>query len=162
MRSNKSTEMKIASVINRLSFILLIFSLVPSFIHDQIHQPQLLVPFIKTPPVIDGKLNDAAWRSSTELSQFVEWSLDNYVHDPVTVFLSYDERNLYIAFRNSDPAAMELNTSVRPRGPRDTFLWGRDHALVRIRSGDVSLQLIGDPKGTMADWKNDEIKWNGN
>src|SRR5688572_25889896 len=139
--------MKIAFV-NRLLLIVLISSLMPSFIHAQIHQPQLLVPYIKIPPVIDGKLNDAAWRSSTALSQFVEWSLDSYVHDPVTVFLSYDDRNLYVAFRNSDPMAMELNTSVRPKGPKDTFLWGRDHALVRIRNGDVSLQLIGDPKGT--------------
>jgi hypothetical protein len=153
--------MKIASATIRLSFILLIFFLMPSIINAQVHRPQLLVPFIKTPPVIDGKLNDAAWRSSTELSQFVEWSLDNYVQDPVTVLLSYDDRNLYVAFRNSDPAATELNTSVRSRGPRDTFLWGRDHALVGIRNRDVSLQLIGDPKGTMADWKDNEIKWNG-
>jgi hypothetical protein len=134
----------------------------PSVIHAQIHRPQLLVPFIKTPPVIDGKLNDTAWRSSSELTQFVEWSLDSYLQDPVTVFLSYDDRNLYVAFRNSDPSAMELNRSIRPKRPRDTFLWGRDHAQIGITRGDVSLKLIGDPKGTVADWKDDEIKWNGN
>jgi hypothetical protein len=154
--------MKTKILLTRLYSLILISTFIPYTLKAQIHQPQLQIPFTKTPPVIDGKLTDAAWQKSTELSEFVNWSLDSYVKDSVTVFLCYDEKNLYIAFRNSDPAAEDLNKTVNPKGPRDTFLWGRNHVMVEIRNRDVSLQLMADPKGTMTDFKNNDIKWNGN
>ena len=92
----------------KLVLIFLISTLLPSLSQAQLHQPQLQVSFTKSPPLIDGKLNDATWQGSTELSEFVNWSLDSYVKDAVTVFLCYDEKNLYVAFRNSDLAAEKL------------------------------------------------------
>ncbi|MBK8881977.1 MAG: DUF4091 domain-containing protein [Bacteroidales bacterium] len=127
-----------------------------------IHQPQLQIPRIKTAPVIDGKLNDAAWQKSTELSEFINWSLDSYIRDAVTVSLCYDEKNLYVAFRNTDPEAGNLNKAVSPKGPWDTFLWGRNHVSVGIVNKDISVRMMADPKGTQTDWKNDDIAWNGN
>jgi len=154
--------MKTKKVFIRLFLTILISALMPSLIKAEVHKPQLQIPLTKTPPVIDGKLNDASWRRSTVLSEFINWSLDNYIKDSVTVFLCYDEKNLYIAFRNSDPAANDLNKTVDPKGPRDTFLWGRNHVKVGIGNKDVSIQLMADPKETMTDWKNNDIKWNGN
>ena len=154
--------MKRKNVLIRLFVLILISALVPWPLSAQIHQPQLQIPLTTSAPVIDGKLNDAAWQRSTELSEFVNWSLNSYIKDTVTVFLCYDEKNLYISFRNSDPAAENLKRTVSPKGPRDTFLWGRNHVMVAIRNKDVSLQLMADPKETMTDWKNDDIKWNGN
>jgi hypothetical protein len=153
--------MKTNIYITKLGFSLLILTLMSSILKAEIHQPQLQIPLIETPPVIDGKLTDASWDRSTELSEFVKWSRDSYIKDPVTLFLCYDEKNLYIAFRNNDPKAGELNTTVNPKGPRDTFLWGRNHARVGIRYKDNYIQLMADPKGTMTDWKNNDIKWNG-
>ena len=127
-----------------------------------IHSPQLQIPHIKTAPVIDGKLNDATWQKSAELSEFINWSLDSYIKDDVSVFLCYDDKNLYVAFRNADPAAGDLNRTVSPKGPWDTFLWGRNHVSVGIGNKDISVRLMADPKGTMTDWKNDDIAWNGN
>jgi hypothetical protein len=154
--------MKRKMFLTRIFLPILISSLFSSLAESQIHQPQLQIPFIKTPPVIDGKLNDSTWQRSTELSEFINWSLDSYIKDSVTVFLCYDEKNLYIAFRSSDPAAQDLNKTVNPKGPRDTFLWGRNHVKVVIGIKDISLQFMADPKGTMTDWKNNDIKWNGN
>jgi len=154
--------MKTKIVLTRLAFSMLISVLVPSTIRAEIHQPQLQIPLVKTPPVIDGKLTDASWQKSVELSDFIIWSLDRYVKDAVTVFLCYDEKNLYIAFRSTDPAAGDLSKTVSPKGPRDTFLWGRNYVLVGIGNTDVSLQLMADPKETMTDWKNNDINWNGN
>ena len=149
--------MKTRIVFNRLVFLILVFAALPLIGEARIHQPELQIPFTKTTPLIDGKLDDAAWKSSTELSEFVNWSLDSYSKDAVSVFLCYDEKNLYIAFRNADSAAGELNQVVDPNRPRDTFLWGRNHALVGIDYKGVTLQLIADPKETMADWKNNDI-----
>ena len=127
----------------------------------QIHQPVLQVPFINTAPLIDGKIIDAPWQKAAVLTEFVNWARNSYIKDPVTVFICYDEKNIYIAFRNSDPEAGELFKSVNPKGPRDTFLWGRNHALVGITYKDVHIQVMADPKGTMTDWKDGDIKWNG-
>ena len=110
---------------------------------------------------MDGKLNDASWEKSVELSDFIIWSRDSYVKDAVTVFLCHDEKNLYIAFRSIDPAAGDLTKTVSPKGPRDTFLWGRNYVMVGIGNKDVSLRLMADPKETMTDWKNNDINWNG-
>ena len=57
----------------------------PHFPDAAIHQPRLQIPHTTTPPLIDGKLNDAAWQKSTELSEFINWSLDSYIKDAVSV-----------------------------------------------------------------------------
>lgn len=105
--------------INSIRFFLLLF--IPGFLlpyaRAQIHQPQLQVPSIKTAPVSDGKIIDPTWQQAAMLTDFVNWSLDSYIKDSVTVYICYDERNIYVAFRNSDPEAGELNRSVRPKGP---------------------------------------------
>ena len=144
-------------------FILVILILAAGFncLNAQIHQAQLHIPLIKTAPVIDGKLNDQSWQRSTQLTEFINWALDTYIIDAVNVYMYYDEKNLYIAFRNSDPAAPDLNRIVDSKGPRDSFLWGRNHVMVSIRNKDISIRLQADPKGTMTDWKNSDLSWNG-
>ena len=154
--------MKSKTVQIRFFLTLLISAVMTSVTIAAIHSPQLQIPRTKTAPVIDGKLNDAAWQKSTELSEFINWSLDSYIKDNVSVFLCYDEKNLYVAFRNADPAAGDLNRIVNPKGPWDTFLWGRNHVSVGIVNKEISLRLMADPKGTQTDWKNDDIAWNGN
>jgi len=146
----------------RLLFIIIISVLSASFIRAQIHKPYLQVPLIKSAPVIDGNLSDVSWQKAAELSEFVNWSLDSYIKDPVTVYLYFDEKNLYVAFRNSDTEAGALNQTVSPKGPRDTFLWGRNHAMAGISFKGNYVRLMADPKGTMTDWKNSDITWNGN
>ncbi|HUX97376.1 MAG TPA: glycoside hydrolase domain-containing protein [Bacteroidales bacterium] len=145
----------------RFLLSVLMFSVFALNGNSQINKPSLKVPFIKSAPVIDGKLTDGSWQNSAEMSEFVNWSLDSYVRDPVSVFLYFDEKNLYVAFRNSDTEAESLNKTVSPKGPRDTFLWGRNHAMVGISYRDTYIQVMADPKGTMTDWKNSDIEWNG-
>ena len=154
--------MKRKLLLIRNYLVITIFIIVSSEAESQISKPQLQVPFIKSAPVIDGKLSDASWQQATELSEFVNWSLDTYIKDPVNVFLYCDEKNLYVAFRNFDPAAENLQKTISPKGPRDTFLWGRNHAMVGIGYNGTYIQLMADPKGTMTDWKDSDIKWNGN
>lgn len=153
--------MNINKTLQRLVVLILIATAVSTEMMAEIHQPCFQIPLTKTAPVIDGKLDDATWLKSAELTEFVNWALNSYISDSVTVFLSYDEKNLYVAFRNADPSAEELNRSVNPRGPRDTFLWGRDHVSVSLGYKGTTLRLMADPKGTMADWKNEDISWNG-
>jgi hypothetical protein len=154
--------MKIHEFISRLCLTVSLLVLFSMLAKAQIHQPQLQVHFIKSAPVIDGNLSDAVWQRASEMTEFVNWSLDSYVKDPVSVYIYYDAKNLYVGFRNSDPKAGDLNRTVSPKGPRDTFLWGRNHAMVGIGYKDNNIRLMADPKGTMTDWKNGDISWNGN
>ncbi len=155
--------MKTYFFLTRKSLGILIFLTLPfGMALAEIHQPMLQIPAIKTPPVIDGKLSDASWQKSVELSDFMVWTLDSYVKDPVTVFMCHDEKNLYVAFRNVDPAAGYLSQRVSSRRPRDTFLWGRNHSMVVIEYNGNSIQIMGDPNETMTDYKNGDINWNGN
>lgn len=134
---------------------------IQSLVFGQIHQPVIQIPFINASPVVDGKINDLSWNKAATLDEFVNWSLDSYIKDAVTVFIYFDKSNLNVAFRNSDPDASLLDKSVSPKGPRDTFLWGRNHASVSIGYNGVNIRVMADPKGTMTDWKNNSIEWNG-
>lgn len=154
--------MKTNPVITTFSLALILFTGLSSVTTGAIHEPHLQIVKAGQAPMIDGRLNDAVWQKSTELSEFVNWSLNDYIKDAVTVYLCYDDKNLYVAFRNSDPSASELNKTVAPKSPRDTFLWGRNHVSVSIVNGDISLRLMADPKGTISDWKNEDVSWNGN
>jgi hypothetical protein len=75
--------MKIKFALSKLFHITLISWGLPFIINAGIHQPQLQIPYLKTAPVIDVKLNEVAWKKSTELSEFINWSLDTYIKDAV-------------------------------------------------------------------------------
>ncbi len=51
--------------------------------------------------VIDGKLDDEAWKSAQVLKDFIQTSPGDNVaaSKPTEVMLGYDEKNLYIAFK---------------------------------------------------------------
>jgi hypothetical protein len=153
--------MKRKNLSDKLLIVFFVLSFQSTLLKAVIHQPQLQIPSVSASPVTDGKIDEAVWQKSTVLSEFVNWSLDNYIKDKVAVFLCHDNKNLYVAFRNEDPEAAELNKSTSPKGPWDTFLWGRNHVAVTIEANGTSVRMMADPKGTQTDWKNDDISWNG-
>lgn len=142
-------------------FIISVLIMIPLFGNAQFHIPQLKIPKTEKPPVIDGKISEVSWQKSYEVSDLIIWTLDNYVKDAVQVFLCHDNLNLYVAFRCKDSIAGKLKKTVSPRGSHDTFLWGKDFAMVGIQSKALSYQVMADPKGTMTDFKNNDIRWNG-
>lgn len=141
--------------------VLFVSFCIPGLGNAQIDIPKIQINRVEVPPVVDGNLEDASWKKSYAFSDFIIWTLDNYVKDSVQVFLCYDNVNLYVAFRSKDSLAGKLNKKVNPRGSHDTFLWGKDFVMVGIQSKDGSYQVMGDPKGTMTDFKNNNIMWNG-
>jgi hypothetical protein len=56
---------------------------------------------LETAPVIDGQLNDVVWQSATVFGDFVQTQPGDNVapSDPTEVYIGYDAKNLYIAFR---------------------------------------------------------------
>ncbi|MGE5361841.1 MAG: DUF5916 domain-containing protein [Bacteroidales bacterium] len=77
---------------------------------------------ITTPPRIDGVLDDEAWQTATQVSDFKTWRPD-FEKDPqgkTTVYAAYDAENMFFAFRAFDAepsrikASMASRDSIRP------------------------------------------------
>jgi hypothetical protein len=62
------------------------------------------IPRVERAPVIDGKLDDEAWRQAAVLKDFYQINPgDNIAPSlPTEVYMAYDARTLYIAFRAYD------------------------------------------------------------
>ena len=86
-------------------------------------RPTVRPPRVQSPPAIDGRLDDAAWRDAAHLTDFVQRQpLDGAPATETTdVYLAYDSTTLYLGFHAhySDPAMMRANRSDRDRAFRD-------------------------------------------
>ena len=58
------------------------------------------IPRFEAPPVIDGQLSDAAWRSAAVFGDFLQTNPGDNIAPvaPTEVMMGYDAKNLYIAF----------------------------------------------------------------
>ena len=138
----------------------LLFFIVVYNIKADLYRPFLQIQQTGRAPVIDGQLDDAAWGESTRISNFQLWTLRTYAEDQVTAFVTYDDQNIYFAFRclDSNPGRLQ---ETREKRAKDTFLWGGDYVNVSFGKDDFSFQVMTDPRGTVDDWKNGDMFWNG-
>ena len=75
------------------------------------------VPKTDNPPVIDGKLDDAAWKAALEFNNFKTIKPD-YGKEPAqkTVgYITYDEENIYFAVRCFDSKPDKIKAAVSAR-----------------------------------------------
>ncbi len=79
--------------------------------------------------VLDGRLDEASWRSATPLKEFYEIYPSNTGQPPVATTLSflYDERNIYVAVRALDPQPAAIRA---PIVRRDQVLSDQDYVEV--------------------------------
>ena len=90
-------------------------------------RPTVRPPRIQQAPAIDGRLDDAAWRSAAAITDFVQRRpLDGAPATEATeVYVAYDSANIYIGVyaHYSDPSMMRANRADRDRPiADDTFL----------------------------------------
>ena len=90
-------------------------------------RPTVRPPRIQQAPAIDGRLDDAAWRSAAAITEFVQRRpLDGAPATEATeVYVAYDSANIYIGVyaHYSDPSMMRANRADRDRPiADDTFL----------------------------------------
>jgi hypothetical protein len=90
-----------------------------------------------TPPVIDGKLDDEAWKAAAESAPFQKAA--GGAADPAdatTVRALYDDRNLYIAFHVLDPM---IEATFRNR---DDELWTQDAVEIYLDPGSDGADYV--------------------
>lgn len=86
-------------------------------------QPSVRIRRTDTPPVIDGKLDDAAWSQAAVIEDFVQVGPDEGAEptEKMTIYLTYDDNALYIGGRmhDSEPARISANILKQHTGLRD-------------------------------------------
>jgi hypothetical protein len=79
-----------------------------------------------TPPDIDGRLDDEAWKTAALITEFVQQSpLDGApATEETEVYIAYDADNLYFAFyaHYEDPSIMRANRVDRDRAMMDDLM----------------------------------------
>ncbi|HYO99352.1 MAG TPA: DUF5916 domain-containing protein, partial [Pyrinomonadaceae bacterium] len=76
----------------------------------------VVVPRLDTPPVIDGKLDDAVWKQARVLKDFYQTEPGDNIapSQPTEAFIGYDSKFLYIAFHAYDePSKIRANVAKR-------------------------------------------------
>lgn len=79
--------------------------------------PPLFPHKTESPPVIDGKLDDAVWQKAPHVSGFKTW-LPDYGIDmkyETVVYYAYDRENFYVAFRCFDSEPGKIKSSITSR-----------------------------------------------
>lgn len=82
------------------------------------HATEPLLPLkTATPPMIDGKLDDAVWQQAPTVTGFKTFTPDYGIDmpDQTVVYYAYDRENLYFAFRCFDGEPDKLKASVTRR-----------------------------------------------
>ncbi|HWE27664.1 MAG TPA: carbohydrate-binding family 9-like protein [Polyangia bacterium] len=103
---------------------------------DTITGVPLDIPRAAAAPVLDGKLDDAAWTTAAELGPFVDVGSGRVIdRHPIATFarMTYDDRALYVGVivRDADP------TSPFTRDDRDPHVWGKSSGIeVMLQPGD--------------------------
>jgi hypothetical protein len=108
---------------------------------------------LETPPVIDGRLEDAAWESAARVEGFVQIRPIHGEPSPMltTALLAYDDAALYVAFRCRDDDIDRIAASITSR---DGEFDDDDTVLVMLdtfHDGDSSYYFGTNSLGTQFD-----------
>ncbi len=121
----------------------------------------LSVPFVATPPTLDGKLDDAAWANAARTAAFVHPGNGSAVDkSPVAAFarLAWDDQKLYVGVVVMDDAPV----TPFPKTAADPHLWEQSSAVeLMIQPGDLGdnreyFELQVDPEGAVFDTRWDD------
>ena len=89
-------------------------------------RPRIRATRAETPPEIDGRLDDAVWRTAAMLTEFVQQSpLDGApATEQTEVYIAYDRDHIYFGFylHYSDPGIMRANRVDRDTAWQDDLI----------------------------------------
>jgi hypothetical protein len=109
------------------------------------------LPRFEKPPVIDGKLDDEAWKHASVFKDFYQIEPGDNIapSKPTEVFIGYDSHYLYVAFRATDDPAQ-----LRARVAKRDDIGGDDNVglfLDTFHDHRRAYQLEFNPLGIQAD-----------
>ncbi|MBX7170038.1 MAG: carbohydrate binding family 9 domain-containing protein [Pyrinomonadaceae bacterium] len=135
------------------------------------------VPKFSASPVIDGKLDDEIWKSAVVLKDLIQTGPGDNItaSKPTEVYLGYDEKNLYIAFKCWDEKD-KIRATVAQRDSvfgednvrfwldtyddkRRAYVFGvnplgiqQDGLYTEGQGADFNVDILFESKGVIEDW----------
>jgi hypothetical protein len=108
-----------------------------------------------TPIRIDGVLDEEAWKHAAVIPLDWEWAPADNVPPPVRTdcLITYDGRNLYIAFKAYDPDPKQIRAHLMDRDDTDTLIQD-DHVGITLDTFDDerrAFEFRVNPLGVQAD-----------
>ena len=82
-----------------------------------------------TPPLIDGKLDDACWSEANVTTGFTDYRIEQLAKEQTFVRVLYDDENIYIAFECMEP---DPNSIVGVERKYDQSLREEDYVTARL------------------------------
>jgi hypothetical protein len=119
----------------------------------QEERPMPDIPFAQAPPVIDGDLNDVIWeKARIKLGDWISYNplRGETIEQKTEVFIAYDKKNLYFAFRCLDPEPDKIKTSISRRDSLFQDDW-IGLSLDAMGNGQLSYDMFVNPSGIQAD-----------
>lgn len=109
------------------------------------------IPRLESPPVIDGKLDDAVWQNAAVFGDFVQTQPGDNVAPthPTEFMMAYDSKNLYMAYR-----IKQDRSTVRATVARRDNIFNDDYVLTYIDTFNDQRQayvIFFNPLGIQAD-----------
>ncbi len=83
----------------------------------------------ETPPIIDGKLDEACWSKANVATDFTDYRIEQLAKEQTFVRVLYDDENLYVAFECMEP---DPNGIVGVERKYDQSLREEDSVTVRL------------------------------
>jgi hypothetical protein len=114
---------------------------------------ELIVPRLAAPPVLDGALDDEAWaRPPLALGDWRSYNPvpGDTIAQKTDVWLGYDSRYLYLAFRCSDPEPGKIKSGIRRRDTLFNDDWV-GLSLDSLGTRQTSYDMFVNPSGMQAD-----------
>ena len=104
---------------------------------------------------IDGVLDEEAWKTAAAVPMPYEWAPGDNIPPPVATdcLVTYDAKNLYVAFRAHDPKPADIRAHLMDRDDTDTLIQD-DHVGVMIDTFNDerrAFQFRINPLGVQAD-----------
>lgn len=128
------------------------------------------VPRLSSPPELDGRLDDAAWRDARVLDGFVQIDPDEGAPatEATEIFLGYDERNLYLGVRchDSEPDKVVANVMTRDDSlinedyvelVLDTYHDGKSGFLFSVNALGARADAVVRDEGQEVNWSWDGV-----
>jgi hypothetical protein len=93
------------------------------------------IPRASVPIKIDGVIDEEAWAAAPKIAVPFEWQPGDNIPAPVDteVLVTYDLRNLYVAFRCFDPEPKKIRAHLMDRDDTDTLILD-DHVSFMVDS----------------------------
>lgn len=130
---------------------------------------RITIPLTRRPPRIDGRIDEGEWHCAAMLTGLINLATKEYSHRQGHVWICWDAKGLYLAYRASFPAGRQEGGAWDEKALR-AFERKRDGRVFADDSVEVYLapkrpsqyvQFVGNSLGAIMDRRFGDVNWRG-